>query len=222
MALKLNFKLGKRYSLPSQNSMQSGEVYFATDGNYGQIWYKDSDGKRLNVVPEVLDGGAWTYIHYPDCCFVSGTKILLDLNGTTKNIEEIQENDIVVSYNVLTNNFYNVKVKKLVVNKNSLKMAKVYFDNGLTLEMTEYHPLFTKNGFHSLTNHKGYDTLMVNDEVKTIGGWSKIVKIDQYQLEKPIITYNLDIINLDEVSDDDTNDTFIANGFVAHNAACPT
>lgn len=222
MALKLNFKLGKRYSLPSQNNMQSGEVYFATDGNYGQIWYKDSDGKRLNVVPEVLDGGLWGSTFISDCCFIPKTQILLNLNGETKNIEEIQNGDIVISYNVLTNSFYNVKVKKLIVNNNSLKMAKIYFDNGLTLEMTEYHPLFTKNGFHSLTNHKGYDTLVIGDKVKTYNGWSEITNIEQYKLDKPITTYNLDVINFDETIDSDINDTFIANGFVAHNAACPT
>lgn len=57
MALKLNFKMGNRNALPAESAMKNGEVYFATDGNYGQIWYKNNSGKKINVVPETIDCG---------------------------------------------------------------------------------------------------------------------------------------------------------------------
>lgn len=89
--------------------------------------------------------------------------------------------------------------------------------------MNEYHPLYSKEGFHSLTNHNNYDTLEVGDEIKTFNGWSEIIKIEQYHVNDPIITYNLATKDFDEEIDDDANDTFIVNGFVVHNAtACPT
>jgi hypothetical protein len=37
-----------------------------------------------------------------------------------------------------------------------------------------------------------------------------------------MITYNLNTQDLNEIIDDDSNDTFIANNCVVHNAPCPT
>jgi hypothetical protein len=34
--------------------------------------------------------------------------------------------------------------------------------------------------------------------------------------------YSLDLIDIDETDDNDTNDNFFANGIVGHNASCPT
>lgn len=223
MPTKLNFKMGKENRLPSSSNMTSGTVYFTSDGSYGKIWFKDADGKSVNIVPDVLDGGSLGYTFIPECCFVKGTQVLLNLNGNTKNIEDIQAGDIVLSYNIFTDKFYEVLVQKLIINRKTTNLAKVYFDNGLTLEMNEYHPLYSKEGFHSLTNHNNYDTLEVGDEIKTFNGWSKIIKIEQYHVNDPIITYNLATKDFSEEIDDDTNDTFIVNGFVVHNAtACPT
>lgn len=229
MALKLNFKIGSesssrfdRKGFLSADQINGGEVYFtASDDGYGKIWYKDNNNKVRNIIPHVVDCGSWGYTFHPECCFVAGTKVLLTLAGDEKNIEDIRSGDTVVSYNVLTSELYTAKVKSLIINKNSRKMAKVYFDNGLTLEMTEYHPLLTENGFHSLTNHKGYETLTVKDKVKTINGFSGITKIERYELEQPIVTYNLDVIDFDEIEDNEVNDVFIANGFMVHNATCP-
>ena len=88
--------------------------------------------------------------------------------------------------------------------------------------MNEYHPILTEDGFHSITRHNGYDPLYIGDKAVTNSGLKEIVKIERTWLKEPLITYNLDTINYDEIDvDDDTNDTYIANGVVVHNAACP-
>ena len=56
----------------------------------------------------------------------------------------------------------------------------------------------------------------------TLSGKKDDENKERYNLKNPITTYNLDIIDLNEDVDIDINDTFIANGIVAHNAACPT
>lgn len=218
----LKFKKGSEYRLPSAISMSEGDVYFTSDGTYGKIWFADSNGHRVNIVPDIIDGGDLAWGMNEVCCFMPGTKILMDMNGNTKNIEEIQSKDIVISYNIFTNTFYPVKVQKLIINNNTTNLAKIFFDNGLFLEMNEYHPLYTEKGFHSLTNHNNYETLIVGDKVKTVDGWSEIINIERYYTDTPIITYNLATKDFDEIVDNDTNDTFIANGFVVHNAGCPT
>ena len=150
------------------------------------------------------------------CCFVSGTQVLTSLDGASTSIELLQEGDEVVSYNTTTGENYVAKVKKLIIKEYTTDIAEVSFANGTILTMNAYHPIYTSNGFHSITNHNGYDTLSVGDLVKTTDDWTEIIDIRRYNAS-PITTYNLNVIDLDENPDDETNDTFYANGIVVHN-----
>ena len=87
--------------------------------------------------------------------------------------------------------------------------------------MNAYHPIYTDTGFHSITRHNGYEKLVIGDICKTKDGWTIVTDIKRYNSE-PIITYNLDVIDIDEINDSGENDTFIANGIVVHNVDCPT
>lgn len=82
--------------------------------------------------------------------------------------------------------------------------------------MTYYHPLLTKEDWHSYTNFQGYDTLKVGDEVKTKDSWSNIIKLDLYQ--KDVVIYTLNVVDVGENPDGDTNDNFYVNGICAYNA----
>lgn len=157
-----------------------------------------------------------------DCCFIAGTQVLM-ANNTTINIENVKIGDQVVSYDVDTGENYIVSVVNTIVNKHSTNMAKLTLDNGIELTMTDYHPIYTLQGWKSITNHMNYDTLTVGDIVKINDGWAGIIAIDQYELENPITTYTLDVIgpNEDPNRDDNTHDNFYANGIVVHNASCP-
>ena len=158
----------------------------------------------------------------PDtCCFVPGTQILVSLDGKTKAIEDFKPGDLVVSYNVETKENYIAEVQHLIVRPESTNMAKVYLEDGSMVDMTDYHPLYTKDGWHSITNHNGYATLVEGDIVKTDNGWSKVVRIELYVTD-PKKTYNLAIKDFDEVVDDDTDDCFYANEVLAHNADSDT
>ena len=97
-------------------------------------------------------------------------------------------------------------------------MARIYLEDGSIIDMTDYHPLYTQEGWHSITNHNGYDTLIEGDIVKTPNGWSRILRIELYVTD-PKKTYNLAIKDFDEVVDDDTDDGFFADGAFAHNGA---
>ena len=179
-----------------------------------------SSGKLEGVT---LDGGMWGVMKGPACCFFPGTPILLNMRGMQKNIEDIKPNEVVLSYNLQEDKFYEVVVQKLIVNENTTDIAILTFEDGRELKMNAYHPILTRNGFHSLTNHENYDTLIEGDLARdAYSGWNKIVKIERYTADKPIITYNLAIKDFNEFHDDDTNDTFIVNGIVVHNAQCPT
>ena len=152
-----------------------------------------------------------------NCCFVAGTQVMTTLDGKTRSIEEIKSGDSVVSYDIETGENYLTKVSKVIINKSSLAMALVEFANGSQLEMTSYHPIYTKDGWHSITDNK-YNKLIVGDVAKTKEGWSEITNITLYTLDTPITTYTLAVNDFNEENDIDTNDNFYANNIVVHNA----
>lgn len=216
----------------SNVTLDPGQIIFTVDhyNKIGKIFYdveQNANGTvtqyRVNIIPDVVDCGTWNIVDlgYYDCCFVAGSLIMY-ADNSTKPIEQVSSGDIVMSYNIFTEQFYPVRVQKLIVNPNTVHMALVTLDNGTQLEMNAYHPIYTKDGFHSLTNHEGYDTLVIGDRVKCFDGYHEIVDIIETHLNEPIITYNLAIKDLTESIDDDTYDTFIVNNCVVHNAAsCP-
>lgn len=213
----------------SNVAQDPGQIIFTVDpyNKIGKIFYdveQNANGTvtkyRVNIIPDIVDCGTWNIIDL-GCCFIAGSLIMY-ADNSTRPIEQVSSGDIVMSYNIFTEQFYPVRVQKLIVNPNTVHMALVILDNGTQLEMNAYHPIYTKDGFHSLTNHEGYDTLVIGDEVKCFDGYHKIVDIVETHLSAPITTYNLAIKDLTESIDDDTYDTFIVNNCVVHNASCPT
>lgn len=153
-----------------------------------------------------------------ECCFIAGTQITTSLDGQTKNIEDLKPGDMVVSYDVDSNSNYLTRIKSIQTNPASIGMAKIDFSNGASLEMTDYHPLYTDKGWASLTDTK-YLPLKIGDKIKSINDWVLITDVKLYCLEKPITTYTLDVRDENEVLfDNEINDNYYANGIVAHNA----
>ena len=163
----------------------------------------------------------FTYLPYYEslCCFSAGTQVLATLDGGTVFIENVSAGDKVVSYDITTGTNYIAEVRAININEKTTDIAEVYFDNGSIVTMNAYHPLYTENGFHSITRYNNYDELVVGDVVKTADGWATITNINRYTSD-PIITYNLDIRDAGEDPDVDTNDTYYANGVVVKNGFC--
>ena len=216
MALPVIFKQGSEYTI-NNLAKSAGQLIVTSDGARGKLWFDVSSNNRINIVPDVIDCGE--IVTFELCCFVAGTQITL-ADGTTTPIESLTKDMLVLSYDINSKNFYTTKVKSVTVNHHSLYMAQVILENGIEVNMTDYHPLLTTNGWHSLTNHNGYDLLTADDHIITLDGPSKIENIILYTNDNFIDTYTIDTIDLDENKDNDTNDNFIANGIVVHNASC--
>ena len=155
------------------------------------------------------------YFHF--CCFVAGTQVTMgDL--TTKNIENVQVGDRVLSYDLDNNANIVTTVKRTIIHENTTDIATITLENGYTATMNEYHPILCSDGWHSITNYNGYPTLAEGDMVKTQEGYSRLVALQRTVVE-PFITYNLDVVENHEVENDvDINDNYYANGICAHNA----
>ena len=94
------------------------------------------------------------------CCFQKGSQILISLDGITKNIEDLKENDQVVIYNESQKQFNLSTVKKTIINQKVVDQAKVILENNDYVVMNAYHPLLTIDGYHSITNYKNLPTLI--------------------------------------------------------------
>ena len=189
---------------------------FIGEINYwSSLTYNPVSGKLNNAN---IDGGEWGNDPISGyCCFEAGTQVLMDLDGTTKNIEDIKPEEFAVAYDVKNGRKYMAIVKDVIIKDDVTDVAIVEFDNNTSLTMNAYHPIYTTDGWHSLTNYKNYDTLLVDDICKTDEGWSRITNIKRFT-SMPIKMYTLNIVDIDEVEDNDKNDNFFANGIMVHNA----
>lgn len=155
------------------------------------------------------------------CCFIAGTQVTMSDNST-KNIEDIVVGDKVLSLNMITNELYETIVKQVITNPRTINIAKVTLENGTSVTMNSYHPLLTVDGWKSLTNYNNYPSLIIGDDVITDNLLSsKIINIERWDVETPITTYTINVIDNNEINDNEVNDNFFANGICAHNALCP-
>ena len=146
-------------------------------------------------------------------CFAAGTKIYM-ADGTYKNIEDIQVDDLVIAYNDKTQKYENKKVIKTFIHFDVKKLVLIKFSNGIELKVTPGHPILTTEGWksldieNSLYEHGVEATLLnVNDEILNYFG-DTFVKEIKYMPELNYIVYNLEV---------DECHTFLASGIVVHN-----
>lgn len=151
-------------------------------------------------------------------CFPAGTQVQYDLLGNTKNIEDFIVGDQIVSYNVNTNEYYLAKVGKIYIHDGidkTNKLVDVTLEDGSVITMTPSHPVLTTAGFRAIDNdHR--PKLEAGQFVMRSSGWTKVRGIKVYEC-KPTVTYNLGLIDYDEIVDNDTYDTYVASGIVVHN-----
>lgn len=153
------------------------------------------------------------------CCFDPGTKILM-ADKTLKNIEDVIIGDVVVSYNEETSEFEEGSVVNTIVKHNSDDLVYIVLSDGTKIGMRAYHPLLTTNGWKSLRPELAEAVLDAKCDVSLLEAGDTLVCFGENKTIKEIIarepianydTYNLTIAK---------NHNYVANGVVAHNAAC--
>lgn len=73
-------------------------------------------------------------------------------------------------------------------------MAKITFEDGNYIEMTENHPLYTEDDWKSLNCYNGLPELTDTDKVRTTNGnYLAITSIEKWVETDVIITYSLNV-----------------------------
>ena len=150
------------------------------------------DGQRIimKVVgdPYFIDGDTiidsstnyYLYSEWFSECVTPDSKIMVGKNKETKLAKDVEENDEIAYYDFSDNVVKIGTVSKVYIHRNATNFVKYIFEDGSYLEATDYHPIYTKEGWKSLTNRNGYETPQVGDEVKAEEGWKKLMKIETY------------------------------------------
>jgi uncharacterized membrane protein YgcG len=152
--------------------------------------------------------------HNKGSCFVAGTKILL-ANGLQKDIENVSVGDKVMGYDVFNKKLAPETVLK-VESPIRDHIYKLTFGDNNTVELTKEHPLYTLNGWESISPESTKEenpnlavgVLKVGDQVLEANGQYGTIISMEY-IPGTIQTYNLKSVT-------GYND-FFANGILAHN-----
>lgn len=150
-------------------------------------------------------------------CFVAGTQISL-FGGGYKNVEDIQVNDTVLSFNFGNEKVEPQKVKG--IGSKEVKQTVIYtFEDNTILRCTIDHPLYSKEqgwiskspdytlGKYGLTTKESEVGFKIQ---KQNGSEVEITAIEV--VDEPTIVYNVNVV--------EQNHNFFANEFLVHNRRC--
>jgi len=150
-----------------------------------------------------------------DCCFVGNTMISL-IEGGIKRIDEIQVNDLVLTYNEATNQVEENRVKS-IRSRQASDLVKYTFHNGVVNISTADHPYYV-NGFNIASSEPlstkikyGFktevDIINIGDTVNLADGDTTYIADIEYLVATEMV-YTLEVEN---------NHNYYANGVLVHN-----
>lgn len=142
-------------------------------------------------------------------CFVKGTLIQTDLNGTEKPIETLKEGDKVVTF---ANSTYKETRIKSVARKAHTDFVRYTFANSIKVTSTPCHPFLLQNGQWASSDpkksaqYKGMTNISLLKEGDVVKGATNGKVVGIIRLKEAQESYT--IVELED------GDNFIANGFI--------
>lgn len=199
--------------------LEVGDAIMRQDGVFAEIisiTYNEGTVQTYNLkeVSTYDNFFADEKLAHNKCCFAAGTPVTM-ADGTTKPIEEVSVGDFVLTYNEATGALEPAEVYELQQPVRE-GLYVVTFANGKVLEVTNDHPLMTRDGWAAIEVEAalaGYalsniDELVVGSEVLQQDLTYSAVESIVYK-EGDVQTYTLKKVA--------KNKNFFANGFLAHN-----
>lgn len=114
-------------------------------------------------------------------CIFPDAEVLVSLEGESIRADNLVEGDDIVYFNFEMQVNEVGRVYRAFVHEDAAEFVKYEFEDGTYVEVTDYHPIYTKEGWKSLTQRSGYPVPEIGDEVKTPTGWKKISKIETWE-----------------------------------------
>ena len=186
---------------------------YETDSAHYGIGY-EIDDKSLVVKDAddlIIDNCYYLVFMYAECVFPN-SQILVSTNGKTKEAKDLKEGENIVYYNFESKQTELGKVEKVYIHKDATNFVRYEFEDGSYLEATDYHPIYTKQGWKSLTQRNGYAVPELGDEVKTENGWKKLIKIVEFKGQEDCYDFAI------RTQEGELIDNYFANGTLVEGA----
>lgn len=143
----------------------------------------DASGNECNVYVKSTDilqkGERYVYKGAAECV-LPNTEILANLDGSAKLASDMKQGDSMVYYNFETGKNEEGTVYETFKEKHTANFIRYEFEDGTALEVTEYHPIYTVEGWKAFVENSRYGEPQVGDLVKTVTGWKTIKKIEKW------------------------------------------
>lgn len=200
-----------------QESGSNPNVYLRVSGVY-KGYIRAANAESSPEIPSSTTIQPQLYYANDDwCCFDPGTLITIDYEGHTKRIKDIEVGDKIVVENVKTKERkITTVVKDASEHPKTLDITEITLENGTKLKFNSYHPVYTIDGYKSVTNYNDYPTLEKGDfVVDSNSNKIKIAEINRYMEKTPVMTYNLLIKGIKEDFLEEEW-SYFANGVLVH------
>lgn len=149
-------------------------------------------------------------------CFTADARILMS-DGSTKTIDNVKVNDVIISYNEYTGTFEKDIVIETIAHQLDKQLIKIELSDKTYSINTAGHPILTTQGWKSRDTDEAIErhnvstnTLAIGDEIITPNDKLQIINITEINSDETTPVYNLRIKK---------NQTYVANGMVVHNDA---
>ena len=163
------------------------DTYVAVAAELRDGWFTDictDPSRKTEVSPSdtIANGGTYyvTFVPYVECVFPD-SNILVSSTGDTVPAKDIKDGQNIVYYNFESKRTEIGIVEMVYIHKNAMDFVKYTFEDGSYIEATDYHPIYTTDGWKSLVRRNGYDIPKIGDNVKTENGWKKLTKIETFK-----------------------------------------
>lgn len=183
----------------------SSNYYYRSTSNVTELtWLSPSDHYTSTSFSGLLASTTGSVNFREDCCFDGGSKVLLP-NGATEALVDINIGDTVMSYNETTGTIEENKVTALGTVQ--LRSAtEITLADDTVIRMNIYHPLYTQDGWKSITRYNGLPELTIEDKLlNSEGEYIGIKSIENVVIEEETY-YTLKV---------EGNNNFYVNGILA-------
>ena len=173
------------------------------DGVYGgDVAFYEAQKQVFATVAEIGTAVLGMASQNPGLCFVAGTMILIEEGA--KEIEAIEEGDLVWAWDEETGDVALKKVVETYVNETS-ELVHI-FVNGEEIVATPAHPFYSPvKGWTDAVQLRAGDILVLVN-----GEYVVVEKVQHEILEAPVTVYNFQV--------EDYHTYYVANGVLVHNS----
>lgn len=195
---------------PSATTGTLGTVAALSTTSYS-VYYEDYIVCTPSVLSYKVDGESSVRPVYTvtanhtmtiSCCFLPDAQVLVDLEGNTRNIADIQSGDTVITYNKITGELQETECFEIYT-RIVTEMAKINFTDDSFLMLTTDHVVYDSELNDYCVDGIAHTALPLSTNLLTKDGTKEVESIELLELAEPTTTYDISVLQGSTIIVDD-------------------